>query len=220
MRRGARCWPRRLPGRTPEAEEHATVVERIRGEEEARGGVVDREQARRMAGHVQDRQAAAAKVDHRAVRDQRGRRRGPDRVVGHREAGRRGPEKGRLGQPTPPHRALWRGIGHQVRLEGVGAPVGQLPGAADVVVMTVREQADHGAWGEPLDQRAQRCDADARVDEEVALATGHEPNIGRMQRAEPRLADAGHAIGQGFGREPAGCVRVRYAVSSLTRPRE
>ena len=53
-----------------------------------------------------------------------------------------------------------------------------------------------------LDEVAQRAEAERRVDDEVAVAAAHVPDVAAQQRVDVRLGDERDAVADAFGHEP------------------
>ena len=80
--------------------------------------------------------------------------------------------------------------------------VGEFVGAADMVVMAVREQADQATACKRRNQRCERRNADACVDQQRSVRSDDEPYVAGMQRPEPPFADPEDSVRKRSRLEP------------------
>ena len=85
--------------------------------------------------------------------------------------------------------------------------------AADVVEMGVARNAGERALGDQRHMGAQAEMAEARIEQQVAVAPAHMPHVAAVEGLDPRFVDQRHAIGEADRLVPLG--RTDAAVPSL-----
>jgi hypothetical protein len=122
---------------------------------------------------------------------------------------------GRLVPGRAQHREVVRiQIGRDERFHLVRVPDGvgvvamdddlvELVQAADVVVVSVRRHRDDRPTEQLDELGAQTTDAQARVDQQIAIAPADQKQVGSDQRQRVRLGDPEHALVDLFDAEPA-----------------
>ena len=103
---------------------------------------------------------------------------------------------------------------------GMHRAVAEFVVAADVVEMGVARDTGDFAPGGERHVRAKAKEAEAGIEQQVAVAASHVPDVAAEEGLDPRFVDQRHAIGEAKGLVPLGCTYAEvHGLSPSARSR-
>ncbi|MPL83908.1 hypothetical protein SDC9_29867 [bioreactor metagenome] len=189
------------------------VIDDVARDQHAARRFPQRDAARGMARRVDHLELPVAQIDDVAIGQDPRRRRRLHRVGGGLIGLGRQRVEDLVRHIARRHRVLARRLGEDLGLGGMAQPAGEFVGAADVVEMGVACDGIERPLGHQRHPFTQRHHAHAAVDQHVAVAPAHVPDVAAIELLDEGLVDLGDVVAGAADAVPVGGGNASHAAS-------